>query len=97
MKYTRSFNRKLEFSSEAVELASNAKFELAGYKFEAAPEDTRPPRVVRVGLVQNTIVRSTSEDVLSQRDALHKRMTSIIEAAALAKVNVLCFQEAWSN
>ena len=49
------------------------------------------------GLIQNAIVKSTDEDVLVQRDGLHQRMASIIEAASLAKVNVLCFQEAWSK
>ena len=89
--------RELKFSSDAEELAANEDFELAGYQFEAAPEATRSARVVRVGVIQNAIVKSTSEDVVSQRDALHKRMTTIVEAAALAKVNVLCFQEAWSK
>jgi beta-ureidopropionase len=80
-----------------VELAGKNDFQLAGYQFEAEPESTRAARIVRVGIIQNSIVKSTSEDVIVQRDALHQRMTSIIEAAALAKVNVLCFQEAWSK
>jgi hypothetical protein len=50
-----------------------------------------------LGLVQNAIVKSTDEDVVVQRDGLYQRMVPIIEAAALAKVNVLCFQEAWSK
>ena len=50
-----------------------------------------------LGLVQNAIVKSTDEDVVVQRDGLYQRMIPIIEAAALAKVNVLCFQEAWSK
>ena len=48
-------------------------------------------------MVQNAIVKSTDEDVVVQRDGLYQRMVPIIEAAALAKVNVLCFQEAWSK
>ena len=50
-----------------------------------------------LGLVQNAIVKNTDEDVVVQRDGLYQRMIPIIEAAALAKVNVLCFQEAWSK
>ena len=50
-----------------------------------------------LGLVQNAIVKNTDEDVVVQRDGLFQRMIPIIEAAALAKVNVLCFQEAWSK
>lgn len=79
-----------------MKIAEENHFQLAGYKFQADKECTRAPRVTRVGLVQNAIVKGTEEDVNVQRDALHQRMTSIIEAAALAKVNVLCFQEAWS-
>ena len=87
----------MDFDTSASKIASENDFELAGYVFEAEPECTRSPRIVRVGLVQNRIVKCTDEDVNVQRDALHQRMTSIIEAASLARVNVLCFQEAWSN
>jgi len=86
----------LEFSNEAEKIAENSDFQLAGYCFEADKESTRAPRVVRIGLIQNAIVKSTDEDVVVQRDGLYQRMIPIIEAAALAKVNVLCFQEAWT-
>jgi len=93
------YGRSLEpltFSSEALKIAEDSNFQLAGYRFEADKESTRSPRVVRIGLVQNAIVKNTDEDVCVQRDGLHQRMTSIIESASLAKVNVLCFQEAWT-
>jgi len=86
----------LEFSAEAQKIAEKSDFQLAGYRFEAEKENTRTSRVIRLGLVQNAIIKSTDEDVLVQRDSLHQRMVPIIEAAALAKVNVLCFQEAWT-
>jgi len=86
----------LEFSAEAQKIAEKSNFQLAGYRFEAEKESTRAARVIRLGLVQNAIIKSTDEDVLVQRDSLHQRMVPIIEAAALAKVNVLCFQEAWT-
>ena len=35
--------------------------------------------------------------VCVQRDALHKRVGEMAEAAALCGVNVLCMQEAWSE
>jgi len=86
----------LTFSGRAEELATQENFQLSGYRFEADKESTRSPRTTRIGLVQNRIVKAPCEEVLDQRDALYKRMTSIIQAAALAKVNVLCFQEAWT-
>jgi len=88
--------KKLDFPSEAEKLAEANNFELSGYAFEAEKESTRAPRITRIGLVQNKIVVPTSEDVIVQREALHQRVTSIIEAASLARVNVLCFQEAWT-
>ena len=93
-----SIFRKLSLNQEAQDLADTHNFQLVGYQFAAEKEDTRAPRIVRVGLVQNEIVvKDTSENVVVQREALYQRMAEIIKAAALAQVNVLCFQEAWSK
>lgn len=54
-------------------------------------------RVVRIGLVQNSIVAETTAPVGVQRSALHNKISRITEAAALCGVNVLCYQEAWSE
>jgi hypothetical protein len=44
-----------------VAAAEAHRFDLAGcFRFAAAPEQLRPPRVVRVGLVQNAIQRPTT-------------------------------------
>lgn len=45
--------RKLELPGRAFEAASKGDFELQGYAFEAAEEQLRAPRTMRVGLVQN--------------------------------------------
>lgn len=50
----------------ALDSASERDFELQGYVFEAAPEQLRPPRIVRVGLIQNKIVLPTDAPVLDQ-------------------------------
>lgn len=60
------FCRKLDLPACAVDAASERNFELKGYKFEAAQEQLRPPRKVRVGLVQNHIVLPTDAPVLDQ-------------------------------
>ena len=52
---------------------------------------------MRVGIIQNRIVRPTTDPVMEQRDAIHKRIESILEVAALCGVNVVCLQEAWSK
>ncbi|XP_037566642.1 beta-ureidopropionase-like isoform X1 [Dermacentor silvarum] len=85
----------LDFDSEALALATEHKFELKGYRMVAEKEEMRPPRVVRLGLVQNRIVLPTTEPVAAQREALHRRIETIVEAAALCGVNVICFQETW--
>ena len=90
--------RTLSLNQEAQDLADKHNFQLSGYRFVAEKEETRASRIVRIGLIQNEIViKDTSENVNVQRDALYQRMAVIMEAAALAGINVLCFQEAWSK
>lgn len=91
------FARKLGFPAEALRSADSNDFELAGYQFSAAPEQERDPRIVRIGLVQNKIVLPTSAPIAEQRDALHRRIGDITDAAAKCGVNVICYQEAWSE
>lgn len=59
-------NRKLDLPASAVEAACERDFELKGYRFDAAQEQLRPPRRVRVGLIQHHIVRPTHAPVLEQ-------------------------------
>lgn len=52
---------------------------------------------MRIGAVQNSIAADTTAPVSVQRTALHSKISRITEAAALCGVNVLCYQEAWSE
>uniref|UniRef100_A0A3P8ZCA9 Beta-ureidopropionase n=1 Tax=Esox lucius TaxID=8010 RepID=A0A3P8ZCA9_ESOLU len=88
--------KKLALPACAVEAASARDFELQGYLFEASPEQLRPPRTVRVGLIQNHIVLPTDAPVLDQITALHKRIGDMVDVAAMCGVNIVCFQEAWT-
>ena len=45
----------LNLGQEAKELAEDGEFQLSGFSFNAAKESTRPPKIVRVGLIQNKI------------------------------------------
>ena len=47
-------------------MASEKKFELQAFSFGAAKEQTRAPRPVRIGLIQNRIVRPTTDPILEQ-------------------------------
>lgn len=58
--------RPLEFSADAQRLAGEGNFELKGYKFSAAKEETRPPRIIRVAVVQNQIVKPTTASIKEQ-------------------------------
>lgn len=58
--------RKLELPQSAIDAAVDKEFDLKGYAFEAAPEQLRPPRTVRVGLIQNKIALPTDAPVLDQ-------------------------------
>lgn len=86
----------LVIPEEVQKLAEAKDFEVAAYKFHAAKEQRRKPRIVRVGVIQNQIVASTSEPVEDQFQAIVARITQMIEAAGQLGVNVLCLQEAWT-
>ncbi|XP_064210291.1 beta-ureidopropionase isoform X1 [Anguilla rostrata] len=89
-------NRELELSKSAVDAALERDFELKGCIFEAGREQLRQPRVVRVGLIQNSIVLPTDAPVMEQITALHRRVGEMVEVAAMCGVNIVCFQEAWT-
>uniref|UniRef100_A0A3Q3STK8 Beta-ureidopropionase n=1 Tax=Mastacembelus armatus TaxID=205130 RepID=A0A3Q3STK8_9TELE len=87
---------KLDLPVCAVEAASERDFELKGYRFEAAPEQLRPPRRIRVGLIQHRIVLPTDAPILDQVTAMHSRLGEVVEVAAMCGVNMVCFQETWT-
>ena len=59
-------SRTLDLPEEARKFAEEHKFELKGYRFDAAKEQTRAPRVVRIAVVQNAIIRPTTAPVETQ-------------------------------
>ncbi|XP_069817295.1 beta-ureidopropionase [Dendropsophus ebraccatus] len=88
--------RPLNLPTCAVDSASQQGFELKGYAFDAAQEQLRRPRVVRVGLIQHKIQLPTTSPVAEQVNAMHRRIAEIVEVAAKCDVNIVCFQEAWT-
>ncbi|GMN58379.1 hypothetical protein TIFTF001_027483 [Ficus carica] len=65
------------------------------FRFHADKELLREPRVVRVGLIQNSIVLPTTAPFSDQKTAIFQKIKPIIDAAGASGVNVLCLQEAW--
>uniref|UniRef100_A0A673GF61 Ureidopropionase, beta n=1 Tax=Sinocyclocheilus rhinocerous TaxID=307959 RepID=A0A673GF61_9TELE len=81
---------KLNPPQSAIDAAVEQDFDLKGYVFEASPEQLRPPRTVRVGLIQNKLVLPTDTPVSAQACG------EMVEVAAMCGVNIVCFQEAWT-
>lgn len=52
---------------------------------------------VKIAAIQNAIVLPTTAPVIEQREAIHKRVGSMIEVAGQAGAKIVCLQEAWSN
>lgn len=63
--------------------------------FRAEPEQLRPPKIVKIGLVQNSIVKPTTEPIMDQYLAIQEKIEKIIDAAGAMGVNLLCLQETW--
>jgi beta-ureidopropionase len=87
---------ELEIPDAAQKLADDHDFEVAGYRFTAAEEQRRAPRIVRVGVIQTQIIEATDAPVRDQYEAIRDRTEKIIEAAGEMGCNVLCLQEAWT-
>lgn len=52
----------------------------------------RAPRIVRVGLVQNSIALPTSAPFPDQKKAIMQKVKPMIDAAGASGVNILCLQ-----
>lgn len=93
--YGRIDHHELSILKESNEIANN-NFEIAAYDFPAKKEETRSPRIVRVGIIQHSIAIPTDKPINEQRQAIFQKVVKIINAAAKEGVNILCLQEAWS-
>ena len=60
--------------------------------FGADKELLREPRVVRVGLIQNSISLPTTAPFWDQKRAIFEKLKPIIDAAGASGVNILCLQ-----
>lgn len=67
-------------------------FQMQSFSFHADKESLREPRIVRVGLIQNSIALPTTAPLLDQKRGIFQKVTPIIEAAGASGVNVLCLQ-----
>ncbi|KAK4724229.1 hypothetical protein R3W88_027008 [Solanum pinnatisectum] len=77
-------------------LSANHDFDLQAFSFSADKESLREPRIVRVGLIQNSVALPTTEPFLNQREAIFQKLIPMIDAAGSSGVNIICLQEAWT-
>ena len=56
----------LDLPTKAAEIAKSKNFVLAGYKIEAATEQLRQPKIVRIGAIQNQIIQPTDAPIADQ-------------------------------
>lgn len=81
---------------EGVVAASRAcDFDVKGFRFKAAPEQLRPARNVRIGLIQNAIAAPTDLPYSEQAKAIRDRISQLLDAAGQGGAKVVCLQEAW--
>lgn len=77
-------------------LAETHNFDVQAFRFSADKEFLRQPRVVRVGLIQNSIAVPTTYHFADQKKAIMDKIRHIVDAAGASGVNILCLQEAWT-
>ncbi|CAN8251664.1 unnamed protein product [Cochlearia groenlandica] len=80
----------------AKALSSKHGFDLQAARFSADKEQMRKTRVVRVGLIQNSIALPTTALFSDQRQGIFDKLKPIIDSAGVSGVNILCLQEAWT-
>lgn len=65
---------------------------LQAFCIHADKELLREPRIVRVGLIQNSIALPTTAPFSDQKKAIFQKLKPIIDAAGASGVNIICLQ-----
>jgi beta-ureidopropionase len=95
----RASGRGADADSRAEAIARDHQFTLGGvYELLSQQEEqSRPPRVVRVAALQNSIAAPTDAPVAVQKQAIMDKIERMITAAAYKGANVVCMQECWTS
>mmetsp|Transcript_32093 Transcript_32093/g.89855 ORF Transcript_32093/g.89855 Transcript_32093/m.89855 type:complete len:383 (+) Transcript_32093:85-1233(+) len=86
----------LDLGKDAHELAATNDFELKGYKFGTQKEESRDERLVRIAVIQNSIILPTTDPILRQYEAIEDKVRRLIQTAARGGANVVGLQECWT-
>ena len=85
----------LDLPPAARAAAADAGFALTTASFRGAPEQLRPPRVVRVALLQHAHPSSPAAPYADQLAASHARLEAGVAVATAAGSRLICTQELW--
>ncbi|XP_045450336.1 beta-ureidopropionase-like [Melitaea cinxia] len=96
MYYGRKDHLEVPIKETSIAAAKDNNFDIAAYAFPAKKESTRPPRIVKVGIIQHSIGVSTDRPINEQKNAILAKVKKIIDVAGQEGVNILCFQELWN-
>ncbi|XP_053611591.1 beta-ureidopropionase-like [Plodia interpunctella] len=94
--YGRKNNLEVKLKETSLAAAKEANFEVVAYEFPAKKEQTRPPRIVKIGVIQHSIAIPTDRPINEQKRAILDKVKKIIDVAGQEGVNVICFQELWN-
>jgi len=87
----------LTVNEEAQHIATDKEFDIEAHKFVCPAEHIRQPRIVRIGVIQNSIHDlDTSAPVTEQIQKIRDIIAPMLDAAGAMGVNVVCLQEAWT-
>lgn len=94
--YGRKNHLEVNIKDSSLAAANDNNFEIAAYAFPAKTESSRPPRLVKIGVIQHSIAVPTDRPINEQKNAILAKVKKIIDVAGQEGVNVLCFQELWN-
>lgn len=82
----------IPISEVAQEMSSQGNFEIKAFKIGAAAEQRRAPRIVRLALIQNSIVKPTTDPIVVQYKAIEDSVRKMLDAAGAMGANIACLQ-----
>lgn len=89
---------KVSISKDILDYADKQNFDVKHFSMVhlALPEQTRAQRRVRIGAIQNAIIKPTNASIDEQYLAIQERIEEMVHVAGKMGVNVLGLQEAWT-
>ncbi|XP_045538762.1 beta-ureidopropionase-like [Papilio machaon] len=94
--YGRRNHLEVPIKESSKDKSEEFDFDIIAYSFPAKIEQIRPARIVKIGVIQHSIVLPTDQPISLQKAAIFEKVKVIIETAGEEGVNILCLQELWN-